>query len=157
MFRKFFPRQEEVDEPPVEGSPFFEGKCVCCHCGGKHAQWGRFTLDGNVSLTFCTPECAAAYNISMSGVQGRGERHERLEQMCGRRIEPAPPRQHIKGIDRSVWLPQIRGHLSVAEWEKIQQEMVVKSVEMKKSSIWRGSRRVFGKQFSWTAKQRLVA
>lgn len=129
MFRKFFPRNEDEI---VEGAPFLQGKYPCSHCGEPHAQWGRFTLEG--ALSFCTPECAAAYNIFQSSTQGQHERHQHLEAQCGRRVEPVISRKQMTQmrIGRDVWLKQARATLSPHDWKCIEREMVVVVNPMKK-------------------------
>ena len=118
------------------GSPFLQGKYQCSHCGEPHAQWGRFNLEGGQNLSFCTPECAAAYNVFRCGVNGQGERHQQLELACGRRVEPAISRKQMTEmrIGRDVWLKHARAHLSPDAWEKIRREMTVVST-MKKNAM----------------------
>jgi len=134
MFRKFFPRDskeegEEEDAPPVDGSPFFNGKYLCVHCHGTHAQWGRFTLPGATTLTFCTPECAAAYNILHGG---DSTQHKELEAQCGRNIHPAPMYSDFKHHGRDVCLARVRAHLTPSDWHCIHKEMIVVTCNLKK-------------------------
>lgn len=126
MKRAPFPSAPRPPSPPREGALFFEGPYECAHCGGAHAQWGRFSMAPQSNLSFCCPECAAAYNAYMPANSGIRERHAFIESQCKRRVPLAPPRRLIKGMERHVWLYEIRNRLTDEELKMTAQEMVVK-------------------------------
>lgn len=109
-----------------------EGKYQCQWCGGPHAQWGRFVvfvpnqqqnkLERHGS--FCTPECAAARNKYYSRDPESQEcknRHVLIQNACGRRVKPAPPKKMLMTMTREQWLQQAYQDLSPCELQIIQQ------------------------------------
>ena len=112
-----------------------EGKYQCQWCRGPHAQYGRFAVfvpnQQQTRLekkgTFCTPECAAARNKYYSQdpeSQACKNRHQLIQNACGRRVKPAPPKKVLMKMSRDQWLSQARRDLSPREIQTIQENEV---------------------------------
>lgn len=119
----------------------------CAYCKEAFKEAGRFTIfcnrqneteplrsqqdDDDSVLSFCLPECACAYNYYMSQDPDGDhcqKRHLLMEQVYGRRIKNAPPRNMLStyiqegtGISRRTWLKMCRNNLN-AEDKKVAEE-----------------------------------
>lgn len=122
---RFFPigGSPKIQETPQKGDSFLRGPYLCSHCHNQHGQWGRFTLNGQ--LSFCSPECAAGYNAHTCTDEHKMERHEQLEKIHKRRIQPAIsyPQMKETGINRDAWLPYARRNLTIEERALVEREM----------------------------------
>jgi len=119
----------------------------CEYCKEPFNEFGRFTIlcarqntneplrndqDGDDSvLSFCLPECACAYNYYMShdpeGDRSQ-KRHLLMEQVYGRRIMNAPPRNMLSmyskyGLPRVSWIKMCHRKLSTADLEITNKEL----------------------------------
>lgn len=112
-----------------EQGSFFDGSYQCDWCRGTHAEYGRFYVpapDSN-SLqifkrgTFCTWECAAAYNRYRSNQLSQQHilhRHQLIQQIAGRTVRVAPPQKRLRGVNalsRNQWIQEARVNLTVQE------------------------------------------
>ena len=77
------------------------------------AQLERFRMENK---SFCTLECmVAAFPLA----------HSNVELQAGRKIVPAPARELLWKMKRSVWLEQCRVGLSENDLKKVQEESIV--------------------------------
>ena len=110
-------------------SSSLEGHFQCSYCSEPHADWRRFQLffvNGIPSekLSFCTPECAVAYNKYMTVADdNQATRYKILQETYQRRIDCAPNPVNIKLTRRAEWLPCARFFLSEAEQKVAQKEL----------------------------------
>lgn len=120
---------------------------MCDYCREQYNEFGRFTIlcrredaneplrsdqDGDDAvLSFCLPECACAYNYYMSR-DPEGDhcqkRHLLMEQVYGRRIKNAPPRNMLRnytltGTSRYSWLQMCRNKLDDSDKEVADKEL----------------------------------
>jgi hypothetical protein len=117
---RLFPSANLKNSAPTSlagiGSSSLLGVFNCSYCQGPHAQWARFTLcfaSGAVNdkLSFCTPECAAGYNVYRCPQEGSAERFLFLQHAVGREVALPPHYKLLVGVDRMHWLQECRKHL----------------------------------------------
>lgn len=123
------------DCPSLENDTMLQGKYECCHCLEACASNTQIRLwlclhDGAITtddffpnLFFCTPECAAGYNLHLLG-HAQLQRHALLEKKYNRHIVPAPEPEAMKQTSifnraaakwRVQWLPECLAQLSLEE------------------------------------------
>lgn len=126
---------------PEKGTSSLIGEYNCNYCSEACAQEGRFYVlvpnDKHTALdrkgSFCTPECAAAYNAYRSSGEREhiANRHVLLEREFCRTIVSAPPPMFLwrfnrkSGLQRQTWLADCRRNLTRADFEMVAKEQVV--------------------------------
>jgi hypothetical protein len=139
--QRFFQQPIPGTQPIAIGASSLVGSFKCSYCLEPHAQLDRFQLlvlgDSIIGKgSFCTPECAAAWNRYKSRAHNNIDaQHQLLVRRHGRAIYLAPPPSALREWPRERWLPECRAMLAnEADREIAARELVVERLDLERVS-----------------------